>query len=169
MKRIRPFVLLATLMLVSPLPSSHASSPLRYHTYMVAVIEASVKDIRLVDTSPMGPHKSSRERSPRSGEGMGKVQKISLKIVKVERIELNRTGSLIHQGDSMEVTNQYLDQTPPFAPGETIRVRVRLVLPEERYDRQDPRQQWWFFPQGEPEGILPPRLPFTGIQVVRCQ
>lgn len=167
MKRIRPFVLLAILMLISPLPSSHASSPLRYHTYMVAVIEAFVEDIRLVDISPMGPHESSRERSPRSGEGMGKVQKISLKIVKVEKIELNRTGSLIHQGDSLEVTNQYLDQKPPFAPGETIRVRVRLVLPEERYDRQDPRKQWWFFPQSEPEGILPPRLPFTGMEVVR--
>ena len=167
MKRIGSFVLLAALMLISPLPSSHAASPLRYHTYMVTVIEASVEDIRLVDISPMGTHECSRERSPRSGEGMGKVQKISLKIVKVERIELNRTGSLIHQGDSIEVTNQYLDQEAPFAPGETIRVRVRLVLPEERYNPKDPRQQWWFFPQGEPERILPPRLPFTGIQVLR--
>jgi len=164
MKRTRRFVLLVIILLMPPLPSSQASSPYNYHTYLVAVIEAYVTNIRLVEVPAMptcvpSPAGGGRDR-------MEWVQKISLKILKVEKMELNRTGSDIYPGDIIEVTNQFLDQKPPFSPGETIRVRVRLVLPEERYHPQDPRQQWWFFPPGEAESFHP-RRPFIGIQAVR--
>lgn len=165
MQKTRRIALFATLMLLAPIFPGQAAAPLRYHTYLVAVIEARVNDIRLTDIPSLGTPEPSRERSPRSGDAQ--VQKISLKITKVVNIELNRTGALMRPGDSLEVTNQFLKQQPPFTPGQTIRARVRLVLPEERYEPQDPRQQWWFFPTGEPAGILPPRHPFTGIEVVR--
>jgi hypothetical protein len=162
------FASLALLLLIPQLPTRQGLSPLRYHAYKVAVVEALVQEIHTVDISPMRPPDFSPESFSRSGDaGPGKVQIISLKLAKIKKIELNRTGIPIHKGDVLEVTNQYLDQQPPFAPGQTIRVRVQLVLPEESYDPKDPRQQWWFFPQAESESILPPRLPFTGVEVVR--
>ncbi len=152
----------AMLMMISPL-SSLGTSPLRYHTFLVAKVEARVETIRSVYLPGADPAET-RERSPR-WKG-GEVQEIILRSTRIENVELNRTGSPLRAGDSLTVTNQYLDQKPPFADGDTIRVRVRLVLPEERYDAQDPRRQWWFCPPGEPlDG--PPRLPFVGVQVIR--
>lgn len=163
MRKHMPFIISALHMIIFPL-ISQGSSPLRYHTYVVVSVEARVEDIRLVHRAPTAPQEW-RDRSPewRGGD----VQEVILRITKVETIELNRTGSLIRPGDSLRVINQYLEEKPPFAVGDSIRARVRLVLPEERYYPQDPRQQWWFFPPGEPKDISPPRLPFTGIQLVR--
>jgi hypothetical protein len=146
---------LVLLLLMPSFQAKQGSSPLRYHTWIVAVLEARVEHIRLVDVSPGGCAESHR------------VQKICLKILKVLEIELNRTDSTLHEGEIVEITNQYLDQKSPFAAGQTIRARVRLVLPEERYDPKDPRRQWWFYPRGESESILPPRLPFTDIRILQ--
>ncbi len=158
------FVLPASLLLTSSLGARQTSSPLRYQTFMAGTIEAVVQEIRLVDISPAHP---SPERMSVGSARPDKVQKIFLEIHRVVKIELNRTGSRIHRKDLIEVTNQYLDQSPPFAAGDTIRARIRLVLPEERYDPKDPRRQWWFFPRGQEQCALPPRLPFAGIKVVR--
>ncbi len=160
-------VLPVILLLIPSLGARQTSSPLRYQTFMAGTIEAVVQEIRLVDISPGLPAHSSPERMPAGGARPDKVQKIFLEIRRVVKIELNHTGSRIHRKDVIEVTNQYLDQSPPFAVGDTIRARVRLVQPEERYDPKDPRRQWWFFPRGQEENALPPRLPFAGIKVVR--
>ncbi len=159
MNSLKVFVLVFSFVLLAPLPPSQAAAPLRYHTFMAAVIEARVAGMRLADITPL-----VTGFPPGRGVPL-QVQKISLKILKVEKMELNRTGSPLQPGETIEVINQYLDEKAPFAPGETIRGRVRLVLPEERYNAQDPRKQWWFFPPGEPEGFHP-RHPFSGIQVV---
>ncbi len=168
MNKISLFGSLTILLLIPQMPMRQGISPLRYHTYLVADVEALVKEIHLVDVGLMGQPQSPPEKYSRSGDVTpARVQKISLKIAKIRKIELNRTGSPFRKGDIIELTNQYLDQKPPFAAGQTIRVRIRLVLPEERYNPKDPRREWWFYPPGEPESVRPSRLPFAGIRIVR--
>jgi len=90
-----------------------------------------------------------------------------LRVTKIEEfMSRHPLVSPVHRGEVVEVTNPSLDRVPPFRVGNTIKVRLRLVLPEDRYDPKDPRKQWWFFPEGANEDILPPRYPFAGIRIL---
>ena len=146
-----------------------AASPLLYHTHAVAKLEACVEGIRTMSLQLPNFQEDSRGRMPSPElNPEDSVQKISLRVLRVNDFEAKeKTVPPIVDGQVIEVTNPYLDQAPPFKPGDTIAVRLRLVLPEQHFAPEDPRQQWWFFPEGEAEGILAPRRPFVDVKIIR--
>lgn len=164
---MRSLVLLSFLLVLAATGGAPAASPLRYQSFAIVTVEASVAAIRVVEI-PVGlPEQYEPQRSPQPTTVKVELQKVRLRILRVLHTELNRLSILpARPGDTIEVTNQYLDQPPPFAVGDKIRARLRLVLPEDKYDPADPRQQWWFFPPDDVDSISAPRQPFKGIILI---
>ena len=148
------------LILLLPLPALSVT-PLYYHTFAIAEIEATVEKISLTGVPTLKTDDFMRGKPLAESTQIMEVQKIYLKVKRV--INLEKRDDLVApvtEGEVIEVTNPFVDQNPPFKTGETIQTRIRLVLPEEKYDPRDPRKQWWFFPPGEVEKGFPPRRPF---------
>lgn len=141
-------------------------TPLYYHTFAVAEIEAHVEKISIVEIPTIKTNEFMQKRPPEESMFIAKAQKISLRIEKIIRFEQNDTTiPALLEGETIEVTNHFMDQKPPFNVGDKIKTRVRLVLPEEKYNHEDSRKKWWFFPRGEKKDISPPRHPFKGIEI----
>lgn len=141
-----------------------AVTPLYYHTFAIAEIEAYVEGIRHIGVPTLDTNEFMQKKTLKESIFTGEVQKISLKVIR--SIKFKKKEPMvpdIRVGEMLEVTNSYVDQKPPFKIGDKIKVRLRLVLPEEKYNPKDERLQWWFFPKGEKEDISPPRQPFKGI------
>jgi hypothetical protein len=157
MKTIFLLIILATC-----LPTVALSvTPLYYHTFAIAKIEACVEEILSVGIPTLKTEEWMLKKSREESTYIREVQKISLKVLRVIEFEKRDPGvSSLTQGTTIIVTNLFMDQKPPFKAGDRIEVRVRLVLPEQEYNPGDQRAQWWFFPKGEKEDISPPRRPF---------
>ena len=146
----------------------HGGSPFYFHTHAIARIEAAVEKKEIMQVPVKNSSKSLQRESTQTATPLVDVQKISLRILKVtEYISKHAAVPPIRYGQIIEVTNPYLDQVPAFEAGDKIRIRVRLVLPEEEFDPKDPRKQWWCYPEDEKEDIFPPRHPFKDINVIR--
>jgi len=145
--------------------SVYGMSSLYYHTYAVARVIANVQEIL---TEPIASQSSKPLISPKPLNNRIRsvdIQKISLRIIKlIEFLELNHKVPELVEGQIVVLTNPYVDQVPPFKVGDNIKTRIRLVLPEEQFDHQDPRKQWWFFPEGTEAEFYPPRFPFQAIE-----
>ena len=157
---------MAFLLVLTVMDGVVAASPLHYQSFVIVTLDASVVAICEIDISEGRSGQYEPQRSPQPTTVV-ELQKVKLRILRVLHIKLNRLSAPpIRTGDTIEVINQYLDQPPPFAVGDKIRVRLRLVFPEDQYDPLDPRQQWWFFPPDEIDSIGPPRQPFRGITLI---
>ncbi|MEW6416518.1 MAG: hypothetical protein AB1480_00135 [Nitrospirota bacterium] len=142
-------------------------TPLYYHTFAVAEIEASVEEICIVGIPTLKTDEFMRKKSREESTYVMEAQKIRLKVKRVIKFKKrDATVPAIIEGKTIEMTNPFADQKTPFKVGDRIKVRVRLVLPEEKYNPGDPRKQWWFFPAGEKEDTFPPRHPFGGIKII---
>ncbi len=160
------FLPITLLILIFPVTACPVT-PLYYHTFAVAEIEASVEEICIVGIPTLKTDEFMRGKSKEESMYIREVQKIRLKVIRV--IKFERKDSKVEnilEGETIKITNPFTDQTPPFKVGDKIKTRIRLVLPEETYNPQDQRKQWWFFPLGEKEDIFPPRHPFKGIKVI---
>ena len=142
-------------------------TPLNYRTYAIAQLEARVEKICTIRVPTQDTNKSMSKRGSVNAIQQVEVQIISLKVTEIEKfVSRHPLVPAVHQGEVVKVSNPYQDRVPPFQVGDTIKVKLRLVLPEERFDPKDPRKQWWFFPEGANENILPPRYPFAGIRIL---
>ena len=160
------FLFLIFLGLLFPVTSLSVTA-LHYNTFAVADIEAYVEKICLAGVPTLKTDEFMLKRPMKESVYIREVQKISLKIKKIKIFEKRGLKvSPVVEGETIEATNPFTDQKPPFKVGDRIKVRVRLVLPEEEYNSMDPRLQWWFFPIGEKEDIFPPRHPFKEINVM---
>jgi hypothetical protein len=154
-------VLAALLLSAAALPAS----PLYFHTHAVADIVALVAADTLVPLADLHTESMVADHPPAAAAYSENVQIITLKILRVVRFEAQDPGvSPLLPGDSIQITNPFLDQSPPFRPGDSIETRIRLVLPAEAYDPRHPRKQWWFFPTDDRDPISAPRRPFIGVR-----
>jgi len=157
------FLFLTFLVLLFPIPA-FSVTPLYYHTFAIAEIEASVEEICTVGVPTLKTEEFMRGKSKEESTYIREVQNISLKVIQVIKFEKKDAKvENILEGKTIKITNPFTDQKPPFKVGDKIKTRIRLVLPEEKYNPKDPRKQWWFFPAGEKEDIFPPRNPFKGM------
>lgn len=154
------------IVLVCPFAASPVS-PLYFHTRVDAHIEAHVEKIFYTETSEVDTNRLMQRNTEARSLRSVKVQKILLRVLKVIRLEKKdpRVPGLA-AGQSVEITNPFVDQQPRFKEGDSIRAGIRLVTSAEEYQPQESGQQWWFLPRGEPEGIGAPRRPFEGIAIL---
>jgi len=146
---------------------------LRYHTHYKATVDAQVEQIAVVDRPIVDTWQWLGQRKlPKESIIFLPTQEVFLTIKQVSQSKGwgSRTDTLpltLLPGTQINVVNPFPDQQPPFRAGDWIRVRIRLVSPEPVFNASDPRNQWWFYPPGEPEEISPPRFPFTGIELLK--
>ena len=166
---MRLVMLLIPLLVFLTTTSPQADSPLYFHTHAIAHISARVVGISTIpvaSTTSGVDIPGQRPEAPNPSH-TADIQIFTLRIKKVH--QYSSTDSSVPRmivDQLVKVTNPYTDQKPSFTIGDTIKVRLRMVLPEERFDPQDSRKQWWFHPHGALESISPPRRPFKGIQVL---
>lgn len=157
---MKPIFLLIILAIFLPI-NALSVTPLYYHTFAIAQIEACVEEIVSIGIPTLKTDELMLKKSREESTYIRDIQKISLKVLRVIEFEKRdpRVPSLF-EGAMIVITNPFTDQRPPFKVGDRIAVRVRLVLPEQEYNPEDQRKHWWFFPKGEKEDIFPPRRSF---------
>jgi hypothetical protein len=160
----------ATLILCFTLTDLAIADVLRYHTHYVAIVDARVEHIAVIDRPVVDTWQwLGQRKSPQESTVLLPAQEIRLMIERVSQLEgrNSRTDTpspILFPGIQIDVINPFMDQQPPFKVGDWIRVRIRLVSPEPVFSVRDPQNQWWFYPPGNPEEISPPRFPFAGVE-----
>jgi hypothetical protein len=149
------------------------ASPLRYHTYYVAMVDARVEQIAVIKKPMVDTEQWLRQRKPPQESLIDwPTQEVRLTVKRVVTSRESHSGSPVPPvtllpGTHIDVINPFIDQQPPFGVGDAIRVRLRLVSPEPVFRANDARNQWWFYPLGQPEEISPPRFPFAGVELLK--
>jgi len=143
------------------------ASALYYHTYAVARLDVEVENITVALIPGLDTTRFSQERRGQEAASTVEQQLLRFRVLRVDELDA-REASVpgIGAGETLVVTNPHVDEKLPFQVGDRLRIRIRLVLPEEQFDPDDSRAEWWFFPAGEQEDIFPPRDPFRGITVI---
>jgi len=144
---------------------AEGASPLFYRTLAFGQVEARVEKICIAQV-PFRDTTLMERREP-DRDGYVEVQIISLQVLEIENFTIEAANvPEIVEGQTLDIVNPYPEQIPALKTGQKIRARIRLVIPEEQFNPEDPRLQWWLYPPGAEESISPPRDPAPAIEIL---